>query len=50
MIKKDRWGFTLANFDSMVHIGLESFAFLLHIEQVMNRLRTSVILYPILTT
>lgn len=33
-IKKDEWGFTLANFHSMIPFGPESFALPVHIEQV----------------
>ena len=33
-VKKDEWGFTLANFRSMVPFGYESLAFPIHCEQV----------------
>jgi len=33
-IKKDQWGLTLANFNSLLPLGAESFAFPMHIEQV----------------
>jgi hypothetical protein len=34
IIKKDRWGFTVANFESLIQPGYESFAFPLHVDQV----------------
>ena len=33
-VKKDEWGFTLANFNTMVPFGYESFAFPIHCDQV----------------
>jgi hypothetical protein len=33
-VKKDEWGFTLANFNAMVEYGYESFAFPIHCDQV----------------
>lgn len=33
-VRKDEWGFTLANFNSMVLFGYESFAFSIHCDQV----------------
>lgn len=33
-MKKDKWGFTLANFNSVLPFGPESFAFPMHIDQV----------------
>ena len=33
-VKKDKWGFTLANFNRPVPFGLESFVFPMHVEQV----------------
>ena len=33
-IKKDEWGFTMANFDSVVRFGYESFAFPINCNQV----------------
>ena len=33
-VKKDEWGFTLANFNTMVSYGYESFAFPVHCDQV----------------
>jgi hypothetical protein len=32
MVKRDKWGFTLANFTSLVPFGRESFAFLVRVE------------------
>lgn len=46
-IKKDKWGFTLANFQSRLQFGSESFAFPLHIEQVTNQFTASLIWYNI---
>lgn len=34
IVKKDEWGFTVANFSSMVPYGYESFAFPIHCDQV----------------
>ena len=33
-VKKDEWGFTMANFNSLVPFGYESFAFPVHCDQV----------------
>ena len=33
-VKKDEWGFTIANFNTMVPFGYESFAFPIHCDQV----------------
>jgi hypothetical protein len=33
-VKKDKWGFTMANFESQIPFGPESFALLVHVEQV----------------
>ena len=33
-VKKDKWGFTIANFNAMVEYGYESFAFPVHCDQV----------------
>jgi hypothetical protein len=33
-VKKDEWGFTIANFNAMVPFGYESFAFPVHCDQV----------------
>jgi hypothetical protein len=33
-VRKDEWGFTLANFNTMVPFGYESFAFPIHCDQV----------------
>ena len=33
-VKKDRWGFTLANFRRQIPFGTESFAFPMHVQQV----------------
>ena len=33
-VKKDEWGFTMANFNIMVPFGYESFAFPIHCDQV----------------
>jgi hypothetical protein len=33
-IKKDRWGFNVANFESLIQLGYESFAFPISMEQV----------------
>ena len=33
-IKNDKWGFTVVNFQSMIPFGLESFALLVHVEQI----------------
>ena len=34
IVKKDRWGFTLANFSQVIPFGPKSFAFPMHVEQV----------------
>jgi len=34
IVKKDKWGFTLANFNSVLPFGPKSFAFLMHSDQV----------------
>lgn len=33
-VKRDRWGFTIANFSRMVEFGVDSFAFPCHVQQV----------------
>jgi len=33
-VKKDEWGFTMANFNSLVPFGYESFAFPIHCDQI----------------